>query len=202
MTPMAEHFESHITLPVTADSPIDKWKEIATKLGWKTSAIDGDPLLGNKVFFYLTKHDTNFDILKFDTFACATLVEAETGVVAVRMKIEKIVFDTKTGVGVDGVMLNAVEATPEALAKLVQHASDIQAEIEKDRRHRKALTIDWAHRIRATFNPKAGRDEMYRAIEQSVAELNSEDALHMALGWERENPQYSLEEILKASRSL
>jgi hypothetical protein len=65
---------------------------------WKYSQIDGDPVLGQKVFAYLTKHDTNY-VRLYSNMKAAVGALSQQGVGVVREKIELIMYDTKTGVG-------------------------------------------------------------------------------------------------------
>lgn len=63
------------------------------------SAIDGDPQLGKKAHCYFTCHKTNYITAYHQMKMCvAALNHAE--VVVLREKIEMIMYDTKTGVGV------------------------------------------------------------------------------------------------------
>jgi hypothetical protein len=89
-------YECHITVDARN---AEAATAIAKRLGWKTSQIDGDPLLGDKVFFYLTKHARAFQTILHDMLETGTILEA-AGIALIRQKIELIVFDTKTGEGV------------------------------------------------------------------------------------------------------
>lgn len=63
------------------------------------SAIDGDPQLGKKAFCYFTTHSNNYITAYHQMKMCvAALQHAEVPVL--REKIEMIMYDTKTGVGV------------------------------------------------------------------------------------------------------
>lgn len=88
-------FECHITAP---SGSADKVKKAGKDLHWKFSAIDGDPVLGAGVHCYLTTHDATFARIKQRMKAAAHVLEA-AGVEVIRMKIEAIMYDTKTGVG-------------------------------------------------------------------------------------------------------
>lgn len=89
-------FEAHITL---RPSDRERATPVAEQYGWKTSQICGDPLLGPDKYFYLTMHHEN--LLAIHDHMQSTLVAlAQTDVIAVRIKIELIVYDTKTGKGV------------------------------------------------------------------------------------------------------
>jgi hypothetical protein len=86
------NFECHITVHVRH---AERATLHAKDLHWKTSQIDGDPVLGKKPFFYLTTHSDNapemfarmkraVDALQFD------------GIHVIRSKIELIIHDEIT----------------------------------------------------------------------------------------------------------
>jgi len=84
-------FECHITIEGRQD-----WSaivELADDMGWKPSKIDGDPLLGDKVFYYLTSYHTDLQVLKLRMHEMADRV----GPGVIRKKIEQIIYDTKKG---------------------------------------------------------------------------------------------------------
>ena len=91
---MTGRFEAHITFPKHTHKHVEAAGE---REGWVFSAITGCPLLGQGDYCYLTSYDTDSDKLlaSMDTVA-ATL--AKQGIIALRLKIERIVYDTKTGV--------------------------------------------------------------------------------------------------------
>lgn len=90
-------YETHITFP------IDKANEVRL-LGkkfndaWKFSQIMGCPLLGmDKPFCYLTSYDTDIKLLMEDIGRIVD--EAKNQNIEVyRSKVERIIYDTKTGV--------------------------------------------------------------------------------------------------------
>lgn len=85
-------YECHITVDRN-DGPAAE--DVAKRLHWKYSQIDGDPVLGKKVFAYLTTHDT--DVLRMhQRMVMASGDLKAIGVEVVREKIELIVYDTKT----------------------------------------------------------------------------------------------------------
>jgi hypothetical protein len=94
-------FECHITMS-RSDGPaaLNVSAEYSHLEGglWKYSQIDGDPVMGQQVFCYLTRYDTSYVRLYS---AMKTLVAAlpQNGVNVLRQKIELIMYDTKTGVG-------------------------------------------------------------------------------------------------------
>ena len=84
-------YECHITLMVadsTAATPIAK------EAGWKTSKIDGDPLLGDRVFFYLTAHSASYHMLYTKMERTVSLLNRQ-GIAVVREKIEHILHDIR-----------------------------------------------------------------------------------------------------------
>ena len=89
-------YESHIT--VSTDCRV-VGIDVADTYGWKTSEIARDPLLGDETYFYLTSHDKSF-IGMYDRMKEVSDALRSRGVEVVREKIELIVYDTKTGVGI------------------------------------------------------------------------------------------------------
>lgn len=105
-------YEAHITMAFPRDqlATLDEkggrawmealtemWKTLATEHGWKTSAIDGDPLLGDGVHFYFTAHDRDAGRLLQRMTDLRYAVMAATGLSPVREKIEHVIYDAKTG---------------------------------------------------------------------------------------------------------
>lgn len=84
-------FECHITVPSSSDLPA---AAIAAELGWKTSEIARDPLLGDKNFFYLTGHARDLVLI---TAEMRQVVErlVDAGVPVLREKIEVIIHDVR-----------------------------------------------------------------------------------------------------------
>lgn len=93
-------YECHLTFEA-------KWAEIietaAANLAergvhWKFSIIAGDPVLGDKAYCYLTKHSENgwAMIEEVPLITCFTCVDP------IRVKLEKIEYDTKTGIDNSG----------------------------------------------------------------------------------------------------
>lgn len=92
-------YEAHITF----DFAVAEWVKKRHTAKWKFSIIDGDPNLGDKVFCYLTSYDD-------DPFCLLERMKDEIFIVSLhfprelydefgsnlRMKIERIVYDTKT----------------------------------------------------------------------------------------------------------
>ena len=62
--------------------------------GWKTSSIDGDPLLGEEVFFYITGHSDNY-ISLHRRMEQITSELYRSGVFPIRQKIELIMLDVR-----------------------------------------------------------------------------------------------------------
>lgn len=81
-------FEGHITYLAQFASII---KEDAEKSGFKTSKIDGDPVMGDKVFFYLTAHSDSFEtlLMKMKNYIMSQRVKP------VRYKIEATLIDVR-----------------------------------------------------------------------------------------------------------
>jgi hypothetical protein len=94
-------FEAHITLPRAQAEDVEK---MAADSGWTYSAIDGDPVMGKQAYCYLTAYDTTATgLLARMRIVTAALTQRDVQVL--REKIERIIFDTKTGV-------NEVEEIP------------------------------------------------------------------------------------------
>lgn len=87
-------FECHITCDVKDKEAV---KSVGKLVGWFYSAFDADPLMGSKPFVYLTQYGAHLSNLKLDAKAVGAALGAY-GVKVLRTKIERIVFDTKTGV--------------------------------------------------------------------------------------------------------
>lgn len=86
------NFECHITFQAK-DATI--CEQIAEAYYWKTSKIDGDPVLGKQVFFYLTSHDSEF--MHLYERMCTVIAAAHAqGISHVREKIEAILHDKRT----------------------------------------------------------------------------------------------------------
>jgi hypothetical protein len=97
-------YEAHITMKLPTSTPQglaslrEQWKTLAREHGWKTSAIDGDPVMGDEVFFYFTSYGDNADRLLERMTEMGRTVASATGCIALRMKIEHVIYDTKTGI--------------------------------------------------------------------------------------------------------
>jgi hypothetical protein len=91
-------FEIHVTLDNKyreEEAVIKRCLPDPHYLTWKFSAIDGDPVLGDKVFCYLTGHT---DFVKTALHQLVLLLGHLRfhGIEPIRTKIEHIVFDSKT----------------------------------------------------------------------------------------------------------
>lgn len=84
-------YELHITVN-KAEAEIAT--AVAKDLHWKTSQIDGDPVLGAKPFFYLTTYSPTEQVarLRLDN---ATAELRARGVFVIREKIELIIHDVR-----------------------------------------------------------------------------------------------------------
>lgn len=90
------NFECHVTCEVkdVVAAKLDKPPTWAAFGVWKTSQIDRDPVLGEKVYFYYTCHDT--DMLSIHArMKALVLMLSSAGVPVIREKIELIMYDTK-----------------------------------------------------------------------------------------------------------
>lgn len=87
------NYECHITVHVQHAKAAEA---VAKDLHWKTSQIDGDPVLGDRPFFYLTTHCSNVEDMMHRMRMCTDMLERVNGVPVIREKIELIIHDTKT----------------------------------------------------------------------------------------------------------
>lgn len=89
--------EAHMTFPeefkVQVKEISDNWPS------WKFSVIHGCPLLGlDKTYCYLTSYHPEDGQTLVDEMADMKMVAESRGIPTLRMKVERIVFDSKTGV--------------------------------------------------------------------------------------------------------
>lgn len=84
-------YEAHLTFSVGHASTV---RQAATDYGWVYSQITGCPLLGPGTYCYLTNYSTDAHKLHHDLVDIQHRVNAP----CLRAKIERIVYDTKTGV--------------------------------------------------------------------------------------------------------
>lgn len=88
------YFESHITFERTDGERVDRMARDVFPDRWKYSQIDGDPVLGKKVFCYLTAHDKDGDLLKRRMDVVIDYARTN-GIGPVRAKIEQIIYDER-----------------------------------------------------------------------------------------------------------
>lgn len=88
-------FEAHITLPLAARAEVERFAEVTQQ--WKFSCIDGDALMESKPYCYLTGYDPDGEAL-LDRAYGAVAALADLGITQLRVKVERIVFDSKTHV--------------------------------------------------------------------------------------------------------
>lgn len=84
-------FECHITCNLKDEVVCE---QIASQCHWKTSKIDGDPVLGKKAFFYFTSHDTDLSRMMVRMNNVCNTLRAR-GIPVLREKIEVIIYDRK-----------------------------------------------------------------------------------------------------------
>lgn len=85
-------FEIHLTFDRRLADDVRKLNDA---LKWKFSQIDGDPVLGNKVFCYLTTHAPDFMSAR-NALDHAVQWLYEKNVLPLRKKIEVVVYDDRT----------------------------------------------------------------------------------------------------------
>ncbi len=93
-------FECHVTVEKPTEDKLSTLKRFAEELGWKTSQIDGDPVLGEKVYFYFTHHCKNYSVIYSRMLHLLANLRS-ANIETVRSKIEHIIYDTKTGIGIE-----------------------------------------------------------------------------------------------------
>lgn len=94
--------EIHFTFPYDQDEEVQR---ICRNLDSSTfplkhSCIYGDPILGKEKYSYISSYASSIE-QAVDRTAWIRNLLASTGMVAIREKIEIVVFDTKTGIGVE-----------------------------------------------------------------------------------------------------
>lgn len=93
-------FEAHLTMDLHYAEPARK---VAETYGWTYSQIAGCPLLGQGTYCYLTHYNKEAHVLKAQMEAIQRRLTGES-VPILRAKIERIVYDTRTGVDELGFM--------------------------------------------------------------------------------------------------
>lgn len=88
-------FEAHITIN---REDYEKARDAVAAVGaedkWKVSRIDGDPVMGDKVFAYLTGYDTNYEVMLRRLRAAIEFLRGYD-VPVLREKIELIMHDVR-----------------------------------------------------------------------------------------------------------
>ena len=90
---MKEYYECHITM----DGAPSILEQYVNAIGWKFSAIDGDPDLGSGVKCYATMHFNarkDFEEIKGKLVRDAAALSA-VGVKVLRRKIEMVLYDNR-----------------------------------------------------------------------------------------------------------
>ncbi len=90
---MERKFEAHITMPREQRDLVERQASI---MGWSFSIIDGDPIMGQKPYCYLTAYHTDGQKL-LAVMNEVSGVLSKGGVTILREKLEEILYDTKTG---------------------------------------------------------------------------------------------------------
>lgn len=94
-------YEAHITFDKVHEKalkdPTAVLREDFRLSGWQYSAIDDDPIMGQKPYCYLTAYDPDPQNLKRRMLEVSEAV-IDHGIHGLRFKIERIVYDSKTGV--------------------------------------------------------------------------------------------------------
>lgn len=90
-------FESHITFQMDHAKQVKELEKSldGTQIKWRYSQIDGDPVLGAKVFCYLSAHANDFMMLKRSMEIVVHLAETFGKLKPRRTKIEAILLDER-----------------------------------------------------------------------------------------------------------
>lgn len=89
------YYECHITFEGLSKSASEN---SVKNIGWKFSAIDGDPVTGPGVKFYATKHFNarkDEEQVKRILFSAAEALE-DSGNTVTRRKVERVIFDDRS----------------------------------------------------------------------------------------------------------
>lgn len=87
-------FEAHITIAKDHAAFIER--EVAPAVGWSFSQIDGDPIMGQQPYCYLTHYSPDGRKLREAAEMVSAILKAHR-IPTLRIKVEQILFDTKTG---------------------------------------------------------------------------------------------------------
>lgn len=92
---MENNFECHITMIANKNIASGVVGELGG--GWTFSCIDGDPLLGNKIFCYATNHFATESDARERLSGGVDFVNKQRhlGVHVVRAKIEQVIYDVR-----------------------------------------------------------------------------------------------------------
>lgn len=87
-------FEAHITFDRKYVAGVYEISKMYNE--WKFSQFDADPVMGDKPYCYLTSYNVDSTKLLNEMGACVAFAELD-GIHVLRQKIERIIYDTKTG---------------------------------------------------------------------------------------------------------
>jgi hypothetical protein len=89
------YYESHHTFDICKDIKLRGiLRNIAEDIGMKASMIDGDPLLGDKVYGYITTPTDTLDLMYKKWGKLESRLEYE-GIPWIRRKIEHVIVDER-----------------------------------------------------------------------------------------------------------
>lgn len=87
-------FECHVTINTPEGMKYLRCVDLAEELGWHSSMIDGDPVLGKGSRFYFTCHAREY-IGLYNKMEHLVLTLKTLGFTVLRKKIELVMYDTK-----------------------------------------------------------------------------------------------------------
>src|SRR5690349_9915611 len=93
---MMSKYEAHITFDKQYAEKLKPGLATST-VNWQYSAIDDDPIMGQKPYCYWTGYSSDPNVL-LGSMQAVSWALTGSGVPVLRQKIERIIYDTKTGV--------------------------------------------------------------------------------------------------------
>lgn len=96
--PVMAKYEAHMTFDKKHADDLKHLAETDSDFsGWQYSAIDDDPIMGQKPYCYLTAYNSEAKKLLDFMHDIKRILNWE-GIETLRLKVERIIYDSKTGV--------------------------------------------------------------------------------------------------------